>query len=103
MTLVGATTENPSFTLNGALLSRAQVLVLDRLDRAALETILSRLETHIGRAPMGGEFDGAMAAMDGAASANMAEGMDAANTAADAADAAGADAPADNAPTDDVV
>jgi hypothetical protein len=49
---------------------------------------------------MGGEFDGAMAAMDGAASANMAEGMDAANT---AADAAGADAPADNAPTDDVV
>ena len=49
------------------------------------------------------EFDGAMAAMDGAASANMAEGMDAANTAADAADAAGADAPADNAPTDDVV
>ena len=36
------------------------------------------------------EFDGAMAAMDGAAAANMAEGMDAANTAADAADAAGA-------------
>ena len=49
------------------------------------------------------QFDGAMAAMDGAAAANMAEGMDAANTAADAADAAGADAPADNAPTDDVV
>ena len=35
VTLVGATTENPSFALNGALLSRAQVLVLDRLDRAA--------------------------------------------------------------------
>ena len=56
-----------------------------------------------GGAPMGGEFDGAMAAMDGAASANMAEGMEAANTAADAADAAAADAPADDAPTDDVV
>ena len=49
VTLVGATTENPSFALNGALLSRAQVLVLDRLDRAALEAILSRLEAHIGR------------------------------------------------------
>ena len=36
VTLVGATTENPSFALNGALLSRAQVLVLDRLDKAAL-------------------------------------------------------------------
>jgi putative ATPase len=47
--LVGATTENPSFALNGALLSRAQVLVLDRLDRAALASILARLEAHIGR------------------------------------------------------
>ena len=49
VTLIGATTENPSFALNGALLSRAQVLVLDRLDRAALEVILSRLEALIGR------------------------------------------------------
>jgi len=49
VTLVGATTENPSFALNGALLSRAQVLVLDRLDRAALASILARLEAHIGR------------------------------------------------------
>ncbi len=49
VTLVGATTENPSFALNGALLSRAQVLVLDRLDRTALEAILGRLEAHIGR------------------------------------------------------
>src|SRR6201994_1601422 len=40
--LVGATTENPSFELNGALLSRAQVLVLRRLDDAALETLLQR-------------------------------------------------------------
>ena len=52
---------------------------------------------------MGGEFDGAMAAMDTAASANIAEGMEAANTAADAADAVAAEAPADDAPTDDVV
>ncbi|MDG1143187.1 MAG: hypothetical protein P8N92_00885, partial [Burkholderiales bacterium] len=59
----------------------------------------------MGGDPMGGApvFDGAMAAMDGAAAANMAEGMDAANTAADADAAAGADASADDAPTDDVV
>jgi putative ATPase len=42
ITLVGATTENPSFELNGALLSRAQVLVLNRLDAAALEQLLVR-------------------------------------------------------------
>src|SRR5947207_1602879 len=46
--LVGATTENPSFELNGALLSRAQVLVLRRLDDAALETLLARAETYYG-------------------------------------------------------
>src|SRR6201992_64099 len=46
--LVGATTENPSFELNGALLSRAQVLGLRRLDDAALETLLERAETHYG-------------------------------------------------------
>src|ERR1700761_8876481 len=45
ITLVGATTENPSFELNGALLSRAQVYVLRRLDDAALETLLKRAET----------------------------------------------------------
>ncbi|MEC7205578.1 MAG: AAA family ATPase, partial [Pseudomonadota bacterium] len=39
--LVGATTENPSFELNAALLSRCQVLVLERLDAEALETLLS--------------------------------------------------------------
>jgi putative ATPase len=44
--LVGATTENPSFALNGALLSRCQVLVLRRLDDAALELLLSRAELH---------------------------------------------------------
>jgi putative ATPase len=44
--LVGATTENPSFELNAALLSRAQVLVLHRLDEAALEALLARAEAH---------------------------------------------------------
>jgi putative ATPase len=47
--LVGATTENPSFELNGAVLSRAQVLVLRRLDDAALETLLTRAESHYGK------------------------------------------------------
>jgi len=42
--LVGATTENPSFELNAALLSRCQVFVLHRLDREALETLLTRAE-----------------------------------------------------------
>ncbi len=46
--LVGATTENPSFELNGALLSRAQVLVLRRLDDAALEILLQRAEKLLG-------------------------------------------------------
>ncbi|HEY0283656.1 MAG TPA: replication-associated recombination protein A [Rhizomicrobium sp.] len=46
--LVGATTENPSFELNGPLLSRTQVLVLRRLDDAALETLLQRAEAHYG-------------------------------------------------------
>ncbi len=50
VTLVGATTENPSFELNAALLSRAQVLILHRLDAAALETLLSRAEAEQGRA-----------------------------------------------------
>jgi putative ATPase len=49
ITLVGATTENPSFELNGALLSRAQVLVLNRLDHNALSTLIERAEAHEGR------------------------------------------------------
>jgi putative ATPase len=44
VTLVGATTENPSFELNAALLSRAQVLILHRLDAAALGVLLARAE-----------------------------------------------------------
>jgi putative ATPase len=44
VTLVGATTENPSFELNGALLSRCQVYVLKRLDEAALQSLLAKAE-----------------------------------------------------------
>jgi putative ATPase len=47
--LVGATTENPSFELNAALLSRAQVLVLNRLTDAALEQLVERAEAELGR------------------------------------------------------
>jgi len=49
VTLVGATTENPSFELNAAVLSRTQVLVLHRLSADALETLLSRAEEIEGR------------------------------------------------------
>jgi putative ATPase len=49
VTLVGATTENPSFEINAALLSRAQVFVLKRLDDAALELLLRRAETLLQR------------------------------------------------------
>lgn len=48
VTLVGATTENPSFALNAALLSRAQVLILHRLDATALGTLLARAEDITG-------------------------------------------------------
>ncbi|MGF1455683.1 MAG: replication-associated recombination protein A [Alphaproteobacteria bacterium] len=47
--LIGATTENPSFVLNPALLSRAQVLVLKRLDEPALEQLLARAEAAMDR------------------------------------------------------
>lgn len=50
VTLVGATTENPSFALNAALLSRAQVLILHRLDAVALGVLLARAEELEGRA-----------------------------------------------------
>ena len=50
VTLVGATTENPSFELNGALLSRSQVFVLKRLDDAALDQLLARAEAHEDKA-----------------------------------------------------
>ncbi len=49
ITLVGATTENPSFELNSALLSRAQVLVLNRLTPAHLELLIQRAEKELGK------------------------------------------------------
>ncbi|MEV6876152.1 replication-associated recombination protein A [Amycolatopsis sp. NPDC051128] len=49
--LVGATTENPSFELNGALLSRCQVFLLKRLDETALRTLFDRAEHLTGRPP----------------------------------------------------
>jgi putative ATPase len=48
VTLVGATTENPSFELNAALLSRCQVLILRRLNEAALDTLIQRAEAEVG-------------------------------------------------------
>jgi putative ATPase len=75
--LVGATTENPSFALNGALLSRCQVLVLRRLDDAAMEALLARAETMLD-APLKLTQEGratlrAMADGDGRYLLNMAE------------------------------
>lgn len=49
ITLIGATTENPSFELNAALMSRAQVVVLKRLDDAAIEILLQRAEDDLGK------------------------------------------------------
>jgi putative ATPase len=49
VTLVGATTENPSFEINAALLSRCQVLILRRLDHDALDELVRRAETLEGR------------------------------------------------------
>ena len=77
ITLIGATTENPSFALNGALLSRCQVLVLRRLDDAALELLLARAETETERIlPLDPEARASMRAMsdgDGRYLLNMAE------------------------------
>ncbi len=50
ITLVGATTQNPSFELNAAMLSRAQTLILRPLDEAALGVLLDRAEQTLGRA-----------------------------------------------------
>ncbi len=77
ITLIGATTENPSFELNPALLSRAQVLTLNRLDPAALESLLRRAEDHLGRElPLSPEARAMMIAMadgDGRFLINLAE------------------------------
>ena len=75
--LVGATTENPSFELNAALLSRCQVFVLKRLDDAALEELLRRAEAETGRPlPLAPEARVALLAMadgDGRYLLNLAE------------------------------
>ena len=66
VTLVGATTENPSFALNAALLSRAQVLILQRLDQAALVTLLARAEQMEGPLPLAADArDALVASADG--------------------------------------
>ena len=75
--LVGATTENPSFELNAALLSRSQVIILERLSLADLERIAQRAEMELGRAlPLTGEAREAMQEMadgDGRALLNLIE------------------------------
>jgi putative ATPase len=77
VTLVGATTENPSFELNGALISRCQVFVLHRLDDKALELLLERAEQAEGRKlPVDEDARAALRAMadgDGRHLLNMAE------------------------------
>jgi putative ATPase len=77
--LVGATTENPSFELNGALLSRCQVFVLKRLDAAALDTLIARAEAVLGRTlpldPDGREALVAMADGDGRYLLNLVEAL----------------------------
>src|SRR5262250_631849 len=75
--LVGATTENPSFELNGALLSRCQVFVLNRLDDASMEQLMGRAEAAESRAlPLDAEARRALRAMadgDGRYLLNMVE------------------------------
>jgi putative ATPase len=67
VTLVGATTENPSFELNAALLSRCQVLILHRLDEKALRTLIERAEAEVGKSlPVtAGARDALIASADG--------------------------------------
>ncbi|MBU2580217.1 MAG: replication-associated recombination protein A [Alphaproteobacteria bacterium] len=77
ITLIGATTENPSFELNAALLSRAVVLTFERHDDPALETLLLRAEAEEGRQlPLAEEAREAIKAMadgDGRTIINLAE------------------------------
>jgi putative ATPase len=78
--LVGASTENPSFALNGALLSRCQVLVVRRLDDEALERLLARAEAQAHVLPLTVEARATLRAMadgDGRYLLNMAEQLEA--------------------------
>ena len=84
VTLVGATTENPSFALNAALLSRAQVVILHRLDSAALAQLLARAEALQGPLPITDNAREALVAAadgDGRFLLNQAETLYAANIA----------------------
>ena len=87
--LVGATTENPSFELNSALLSRARVLVLNRLDEAALARLIDRAEAELGHplplTPEARETLVGLADGDGRALLNLVEQVAAAETTLDAA------------------
>ena len=82
--LVGATTENPSFELNAALLSRAQVIVLERLTLIDLEHLAQRAERELNRAlPLTGDAREALIEMadgDGRTLLNLIEQIAAANT-----------------------
>ena len=85
VTLVGATTENPSFELNAALLSRAQVLILHRLGEGALSRLLARAEDLEGPLPLTAEARAALVATadgDGRFLLNQAETLYAAHIAA---------------------
>ncbi|WP_333735956.1 replication-associated recombination protein A [Streptomyces sp. IBSBF 2806] len=91
--LVGATTENPSFELNGALLSRSRVFVLKRLDEQALQTLTTRAEELTGcRLPLTGEARQALLALadgDGRYLLNMAEQLQSLPTGTGPLDVAG--------------
>ncbi len=93
VTLVGATTENPSFALNGALLSRCQVLVLRRLDDPALDLLIARAEAEAGRPlPLDPDARGTLRAMadgDGRYLLNMVEQIQAVPPGQPALDPAG--------------
>ena len=77
ITLIGATTENPSFELNAALLSRARVMTFRALDEAAIEKLLERAEAAEGKTlPLDDDARAALIAMadgDGRASLTLAE------------------------------
>ena len=77
--LIGATTENPSFELNGALLSRCQVFTLKRLATSDLEQLLLRAEAHVGKTlPLTAETKTALIDMadgDGRAFLNLIESL----------------------------
>jgi putative ATPase len=75
--LIGATTENPSFEINSALLSRMQVVVLQRLDADAMQDMMLRAEAHVGKklplTPEAREILTGMADGDGRALLNFCE------------------------------